>query len=158
MAAPFRKDETFQLRDSFAEWLREHGIDANRFEQKSHPLLRYEPRAPCSLDRVLLTGDAAGVDPLFGEGITSALALGVIAAQSANYAIRSNDFSFSTYEKRVRSSAIGKTMRRRRLLARRLYTKPRFGRRYLQYGALLKWVAFLRPETSTGKITWETSR
>ncbi|HXM51191.1 MAG TPA: NAD(P)/FAD-dependent oxidoreductase [Pyrinomonadaceae bacterium] len=158
MAAPFRKDETFHLRDSFAEWLGEHGIDANRFEQKSHPLLRYEPRAPCSLDRVLLTGDAAGVDPLFGEGITSALALGMIAAQSANNAIRSNDFSFSTYDKRIRSSAIGRTMRRRRFLARRLYAKPRFGRRYLQYSTLLKWIAFLRPETSVGKITWETSQ
>lgn len=158
MAAPFRKDETFQLRESFATWLGEHGINANRFEQKSHPLLRYEPRAPCSVDRVLLTGDAAGVDPLFGEGITSALALGVIAAQSANYAIRSKDFSFSTYDKRVRSSSIGKTMRQRRLIARRLYTKPRFGRRYLQYSGLLKWIAFLRPETSVGKISWEGSQ
>lgn len=158
MAAPFRKDETFQLRDSFATWLKERGVDAGRFEQKSHPLLRYEPRASASRERLLLTGDAAGVEPLFGEGITSALSLGIIAAQAASNAIRSNDFSFSNYEKQIRSSAIGKTMRRRRLLARRLYTKPRFGRRYLQYGALLKWVAFLRPETSTAKITWEKSR
>lgn len=37
----------------------------------------------CSKPRVLLVGDAAGIDPLFGEGITSALALGAIAAQSA---------------------------------------------------------------------------
>jgi menaquinone-9 beta-reductase len=157
MAAPLRRDETFQLKASFAHWLREHGIDAHRFEQKSHPLLRYEPRASCSQDRVLLTGDAAGVDPLFGEGITSALALGMIAAQTAIDAIKTNDFSFSGYEKRIRSSSIGRTMRRRRLLARRLYAKPRFGRRYLQYGALLKWITFLQPQRAAGKISWEAS-
>lgn len=157
MAAPWQKDETFQLRAAFADWLKEHRIDEHRFEQKSHPLLRYEPRALFSQNRVLLTGDAAGVDPLFGEGITSALALGKIAAQTAIDAIKMNDFSFSTYEKRIRSSSIGRTMRRRRLLARRLYTKPRFGRRYLQYGPLLKWITFLQPQRAAGKISWEPS-
>lgn len=142
MAAPWRKDETFQLRTAFADWLREHGIDAHRFEQKSHPLLRYEPRALSSQNRVLLTGDAAGVDPLFGEGITSALALGMIAAQTAIDAIKTNNFSFSDYEKLIRSSSIGRTMRRRRLLARRLYTKPRFGRRYL-----LRWILVEQDQT-----------
>lgn len=157
MAAPWRKDETFQLKAAFDDWLGEHGIDARRFEQKSHPLLRYEPRALSSQNRVLLTGDAAGVDPLFGEGITSALALGMIAAQTAIDAIKTNDFSFSAYEKRIRSSSIGRTMRRRRLLARRLYTKPRFGRRYLQYGTLLKWITFLQSQRAAGKIIWEAS-
>jgi len=155
MAAPWQKDETFTLKAGFANWLSELGIAPDRFEQKSHPLLRYDPRAKCSQDRVLLTGDAAGVDPLFGEGISSALALGVIAAQSVIEAIKTNDFSFSNYEKRIRSSAIGRTMRRRRLIARRIYSKPLLGRRYLQYGALLKWIGFLQPKASARRISWE---
>jgi menaquinone-9 beta-reductase len=157
MAAPFQKDEKFPLKGSFNRWLGDHGIDVHRFEQESHPLLRYEPQASCSQHRVLFTGDAAGVDPLFGEGISSALALGVIAAQTAIDAIKTNDFSFSTYDKRIRSSSIGRTMRRRRLLARRLYTKPTFLGRHLQYGALLTWISFLQPESAEGKLSWEPS-
>jgi geranylgeranyl reductase family protein len=158
MAAPLRKDETFQLKASFEDWLQRQGVDAHRFEQKSHPILRYEPRAPVSQDRVLLTGDAAGVDPLFGEGITSALALGIIAAKSAVEAINTHNFSFSTYEQRIRSSSIGKTMRRRRFLARRLYANPTLGHRYLKYGALLRWATFLDPESSTGNLSWEPAK
>jgi geranylgeranyl reductase family protein len=158
MAAPLRKDDTFRLKTFFEDWLKEQGVDAHRFEQKSHPILRYEPRAAVSQDRVLLTGDAAGVDPLFGEGISSALALGVIAAESAVDAIKTNDLSFSTYEKRIRSSSIGKSMRRRRFVARRLYTHPKLGSRYLTYGSLLKWARFLHPRGSTANLSWEPSK
>jgi len=157
MAAPLRRDDTFQLKASYEDWLKEQGVDASRFEQKSHPILRYEPRAPVSQDRVLLTGDAAGVDPLFGEGISSALALGVIAAESAVDAIKTNDLSFSTYEMRIRSSPIGKSMRRRRFLARRLYIYPKLGSRYLKYGSLLKWVTFLHPRGSAANLSWKPS-
>lgn len=157
MAAPLRKDETFQLKTSFEDWLKGQGVDAHRFEQKSHPILRYEPRALVSQDRVLLTGDAAGVDPLFGEGISSALALGIVAAESAVDAIKTNDFSFSTYELRIRSSSIGKTMRRRRFLARRLYTYPKLGSRYLQYGSLFRWVTFLHAHGSKANLSWQAS-
>lgn len=158
MAAPLSRDDTFRLKTSFEGWLEEQGVDAHRFEQKSHPILRYEPRAAVSRDRVLLTGDAAGVDPLFGEGISSALALGVIAAESAVDAIKRNDLSFSTYEKLIRSSSIGRSMRRRRFVARRLYTHPKLSSRYLKYGSLLKLARFLHPRGSTANLRWEPSK
>jgi geranylgeranyl reductase family protein len=153
--APFVKAESISLRSAFACWLKERGIDLNQFDLRGHPALRYEPRVRCSSPRVLLVGDAAGIDPLFGEGITSALALGVIAAQAAYTAIRSENFSFSDYEKQIRSSSIGALMRRRRLFARKLYSNPIFGRRYLQYAALLKWIALIDPQRRFGTITWE---
>lgn len=153
--APFVKADSISLKAAFAGWLKELGIDLNQFDLKGHPALRYEPRVRCSNSRVLLVGDAAGIDPLFGEGITSALSLGVIAAQAAYKAIRNGDFSFSDYEKRIRSSSIGSLMRRRRLFARRLYTNPIFGRRYLRYAALLKWIALIDPQRRFGTITWE---
>ncbi|HEV7683380.1 MAG TPA: geranylgeranyl reductase family protein [Pyrinomonadaceae bacterium] len=158
MAAPLRKHETLQLKTSFEDWLKGKGVEPHQFEQKSHPILRYEPRAPVSQERVLLTGDAAGVDPLFGEGISSALALGTLAAASALDAIKTNDFSFSTYESQIRSSSIGKTMRRRRFLARRLYTHPLLASRYLKYGSLLRWVTFLHAHGSTANISWQPSK
>jgi flavin-dependent dehydrogenase len=97
--------------------------------------------------------DAAGIDPLFGEGIFSALALGRITGRSVADALERHDSSFSEYEKRIRSSPIGSVMRRRRLLAKRLYAHPRLSQRLLQYGSLVKWIALLRPQK--GKVTWE---
>jgi flavin-dependent dehydrogenase len=155
--APFERAKSISLKTAFDCWLRGLGIDLNRFDLRGHPALRYEPRARCSKPRILLVGDAAGIDPLFGEGITSALAMGVIAAQAAFDAIRNGNFSFSDYEKRIRSSSIGALMRRRRFLARRLYTNPVFGRRYLQHAALLKWIALIDPQRRFGTISWESA-
>jgi flavin-dependent dehydrogenase len=157
IGVPFREGEAISLKTTFARWLKGHGVDLGQFDLKAHPALRYEPRACCSKARILLAGDAAGIDPLFGEGITSALAQGMIAAQAAYDAVRTGKFSFSNYEKRIRSSSIGALMRRRRLLARRLYTNPIFGRRHSQYAALLKWVALIDPLKRFGTVTWHST-
>jgi flavin-dependent dehydrogenase len=103
----------------------------------------------------LFVGDAAGVEPLFGEGIGSALALGAIAARSAFDALREGDFSFSDYEERIRLSSTGSTMRRRRMIARRLYSKPKLARLFLHRGILLRGLALLRPPELGAKLTWE---
>lgn len=157
IGAPFREAEAVSLKTAFSRWLAGRGVDLRQCDLRAHPALRYEPRARCSRPRVLLVGDAAGIDPLFGEGITSALAQGIVAAQAAYDAVRSGKFSFSDYEKRIRSSSIGGLMRRRRLLARRLYTNPIFGRRHSQYAALLKWIALIDPQKRFGKVTWRPS-
>lgn len=154
MAAPFGGGVA-PLKSAFARWLGGLGLDLNAFEVKSHPALRYEPKAACSRRRVLFVGDSAGIDPLFGEGIASALALGVIAAQSAFDALRREDYSFSDYEERIRSSYIGSMMRRRRMIARRLYSRPKLAMFFLRHGTLLRGIALLRAPKSGAKITWE---
>jgi hypothetical protein len=98
MAAPFGNKEVTSVRAVFAVWLSGLGLDLDSFELKAHPALRYEPRAICSQRRVLFVGDAADVEPLFGEGITSAIVLGTLAAQAAYKAIRRNDFSLPSAE------------------------------------------------------------
>jgi len=156
MAAPFGKEEVTSVKAVFANWLSGLGLDLDSFELKAHPALRYEPRASCSQRRVLFAGDAAGVEPLFGEGITSAIVLGTVAAQSAHKAIRSGDFSFTDYEKQIRSSSIGSMMRRRHMVAKRLYSKPKLARRLLRHGIFLKGVALLTPPRAGAKITWDS--
>jgi geranylgeranyl reductase family protein len=155
LAAPFGRGDSVPLKDAFASWLATIGLDLNAFEAKAHPCLRYEPQAACSRHRVLLVGDAAGVDPLFGEGISSALALGIIAAQSTFEALRNHDFSFSSYEKRIRDSAIGSMMCRRQVVARRLYSHPKLAQFLLRHRALLQGIALLRAPQSKVKLTWE---
>ena len=69
-------------------------------------------------------GHAARMDLIVRRGIFSALALGRITAKAVVDALERRDFSFSDYEKRIRSISIGSVMRRRRLLANRLYSYP----------------------------------
>ena len=63
-------------------------------------------RRSLSLDRMLLTGDAASlVDPFTGEGIGNALNSGMIAARCIQKSLYANDFSVSffykNYDKKV---------------------------------------------------------
>jgi geranylgeranyl reductase family protein len=155
MAAPFGSGEGAQLKAVFRNWLMGFGLDLNNFEVASHPSLRYETKASCSQSHVLFVGDAAGVEPLFGEGIVSALAYGRIAAQCAIDALRYQDFSFSDYEERIRCSAIGSMMRRRRMIARRLYAKPKLAHFFLKQGALIRGLALLHVHKYGGQINWE---
>lgn len=154
LAAPFGRGGGAPLRDVFASWLATIGLDINTFEAKAHPSLRYDPQAACSRHRVLLVGDAAGIDPLFGEGIWSALAQGIIAAQAAFEALRNHDFSFADYERRIRDSSIGSMMYRRHLVARKLYSHPKLAQFLLRRRAILQGIALLRAPQSKVKLTW----
>jgi menaquinone-9 beta-reductase len=155
VAAPFGRGGGVPLRDAFAAWLKTIGLDINDFDAKAHPSLRYEPHAACSMRRALLVGDAAGIDPLFGEGISSALSQGIVAARCALDALREQDFSFSTYERRLRDSAVGSMMYRRHLVARRLYSHPKLAQFLLRRRALLQGIALLRTPQSSVRLTWE---
>jgi geranylgeranyl reductase family protein len=154
MAAPFGRDHANSVRTVFAQWLSDLGLDLNAFDLKAHPALRYEPRASCHQDRVLFVGDAAGVEPLFGEGISSAVILGAIAAQAAFDSLRTHNFSFANYESQIRSSSIGSMMRRRQLIAKRAYTKSRLAR-LLRQKAFFRAVALLSAAYPGAKITWQ---
>jgi flavin-dependent dehydrogenase len=55
---------------------------------------------------VLLAGDAAGVDPLLGEGISFALAYGEVAAEAIGAAFAKERFDFADYARRVRRHAL----------------------------------------------------
>jgi menaquinone-9 beta-reductase len=155
LAAPFSAQEAFFAKDIFARWLEDLGLNLSNFNLKAHPALRYERRAACSKPRIVFVGDAAGLEPLFGEGIASALGIGRMAGQVAFEALRTNDFSFSDYEKRIRLSSIGSMMRRRQMVARRIYSSPKLARLLLKRGTLLKGIALLNPQKPGTKITWE---
>jgi flavin-dependent dehydrogenase len=72
--------------------------------------------------RVLLVGDAAGIAPLLGEGISPALAFGRVAADAIEAAFRSNDFSLKDYGRRVFLSEVGGYLSLRWLVAYWVYS------------------------------------
>ncbi|HEY5158105.1 MAG TPA: NAD(P)/FAD-dependent oxidoreductase [Anaerolineales bacterium] len=109
------------LREALADEFQHHGYELGDYKLEGHPLRWFEPDSKFSISRILLVGDAAGADALFGEGISIALGYGSIAAYSIKEAFAKNDFSFLGYKEAILSSEMGKALRRRTWWARFFY-------------------------------------
>ena len=84
--------------------------------------IRWYARGVCiAAPHVMLVGDAAGVDPLMGEGISFAFEYGRYAAAAARRACAEGDFSFTGYERAIATSWMGRKLRRLDLGARLFY-------------------------------------
>ena len=95
--------------------------DAPGCRRRAHPIRLYGPRHAVSAPGVLLVGDAGGVDPLLGEGISYALEYGALAARELSEGFSRADLSLRGYRRRVRRSAAGSKLTRLGLGARLFY-------------------------------------
>ncbi len=132
------------LKGALQEALAPVGATPSRHKLEGHPLRRFHPQGIFSAPRVLLVGDAAGVDPLLGEGISFALGYGEAVTQELREAFARDDFSFSHYRERVLAHRTGRYMRQRANLAWLIYAiRARFLLRFLGegLGPLVGWVA-----------------
>ena len=84
------------------------GADPDATELQGHPIHWFSPRGIFAHGGVVLVGDAAGVDPLFGEGIGPALGYGMVAAQAIQAAEARKDYRFQDYRRRVLTSGVGR--------------------------------------------------
>jgi flavin-dependent dehydrogenase len=109
------------LKNPLAEGMARLGLDLCDYELKGHPIRWFSPENQMSVPRVLLVGDAVGADPLFGEGISMALAYGSLAAQEIGESFQRGDFSFNGYRSRVLRSALGQTLLARWVIANIIY-------------------------------------
>ena len=75
---------------------------------QGHPLNLFSPFQRFARPGLLLVGDAAGADPMFGEGIGPALAYGELAAETIAEAFRRDDFRFRSYRRRILFSHLGR--------------------------------------------------
>ncbi|MFZ5807925.1 MAG: NAD(P)/FAD-dependent oxidoreductase [Chloroflexota bacterium] len=91
---------------------------------KGHPIHWFSPRNRFAFPRIILAGDTAGADPLFGEGIGPALAYGKLAAEAVHGAFVSQDYTFSSYRQKLAASYLGRYLMVRWLVAQVCY---RFG-------------------------------
>lgn len=101
--------------------LDERAGDGGDCRRRAHPIRLYTARQPVSAPGVLLVGDAAGVDPLLGEGISYALEYGGLAARELALGFSSSDLRFRGYRRRVRRSRVGIKLTRLGLGARLFY-------------------------------------
>ncbi len=91
------------------------------YRLRAFPICGYHPRRPLAGRRVVLVGDAAGAEPLMGEGISFAFEYGKFAAGEIVSALRSRRVDFSGYTERFARSRVGKKLFRLALTTRLFY-------------------------------------
>jgi geranylgeranyl reductase family protein len=101
--------------------LTQRGLNLDDYKLKGHPIRWWDDSGPLSMPGIILAGDAAGADPLVGEGIAFALKYGTVAAQAINDAFARQDFSFTTYRDIVLADGLFAQLRTRTRLARLAY-------------------------------------
>ncbi len=111
-----------ELRPVFDAELRARGVNLEAEHLMGHPGRWFDPRVPHSAPRVILAGDAAGTEPLIGEGISHALNFGMLAAYVVQKAFARRDFSFRDYNRIVSYSALGRRLRFKHFLAHFFYS------------------------------------
>ena len=109
------------LKELLREEMARHGFLLDDYKLKGHPIRWFEPGNKVSVSRVLLAGDAAGADPLFGEGISIAMGYGLWAAKETVHALDTNDFSFRGSKFRLARSTLGQTLFARWFIANIVY-------------------------------------
>ena len=97
------------------------GLEAAALARHSFPIRLWDGRSPISGPRALLVGDAAGADPLLGEGIPFALAHGEAAAESVLAAAASGDWRFADHFARAVAHPVLRQLPTRVAVARIFY-------------------------------------
>lgn len=109
------------LKEPLRDEMRRHGLSLDDYEIQGHPIRWFSPANRFAVPRVLLVGDAAGADAIFGEGISIALGYGRLAAQEIRGAWRAGDFSFRHYRRRILLSPLGQALTARTAITHVLY-------------------------------------
>jgi geranylgeranyl reductase family protein len=109
-----------RLDDELRRLLAELGAD-QRTRRQAFPIRTWVPGITVAAPRALLVGDAAGVDPLMGEGISFALEYGVLAADAIVRALGRGDFGFGDYAAAVHGGPLGRKLALLDAVARRFY-------------------------------------
>jgi flavin-dependent dehydrogenase len=110
------------IKEAMAAELARHGAEGAR--HVAFPIRWYRRGVTrVSADNVILAGDAAGADPLMGEGISLALEYGSYAAAAAIEAVRSGDYSGAAYQRRIDESWLGIKLGRLHATARWFYSR-----------------------------------
>src|SRR5262249_36234074 len=96
------------------------GAKLKRFAERGLSL--HEPLAQ---PRVLLVGEAAGIDPALGEGIAQAIFYGALAGPYLARALDRGALSFSSFPAELRRSRVGLDLRLRGAFTPWLYGRAR---------------------------------
>lgn len=97
------------------------GLDLGRYRVKRFAERGYEPGRAVSRPNAILVGEAAGIDPMLGEGIAQAIDYGALAARYLAEKLAAGDLSMDDWGLVIRSSRLGKDLRVRAALVPRFF-------------------------------------
>jgi flavin-dependent dehydrogenase len=87
----------------------------------SFPIRWFDAADRYARGRVILAGDAAGVDPLMGEGISCAFEHGKLAAGAIGAFLDGDEGALSDYDRSLHESAVGRKLKKLAFAARHFY-------------------------------------
>lgn len=87
--------------------LAERGLSMQGLKLKRYSVRGLELQRPMAEPRVMLVGEAAGVDPLLGEGIAQSLASGALAADYLVVRLAADELDFRDWRRTFARSATG---------------------------------------------------
>lgn len=103
------------------------GLDPGAYRMKRMVERGFQPHHPFSSRRILLVGEAAGVDPITGEGIAEAIQYGALAGPYLAEKLEVGDLGFGDWRTHFLRSPVGTDLFLRRwgaFLCFRLARKP----------------------------------
>lgn len=130
-----------RLKPTLRDSLTREGLHLDDYKLQGHPIRWFDPKGTFSAPGLLFVGDAAGVDPTFGEGISFSLGYGELAALELRKAFESGDFSFAGYRDRILASRMGRSLKRRIRMARLLYGMSHRRQQFVwwRFGPMMLW-------------------
>lgn len=144
-------DHDVEIQDVLAAELAARGLDLSSCRKKRYAERGFELYAPLSRRRTLFAGEAAGIDPVTGEGIAQAIQYGAVAGRYLARKLAERDLEFVDWEREVKSTMIGRDLVVRTLgvgafygpsrpyVERFLLDTPEFIKVGLQYFAGKRW-------------------
>jgi hypothetical protein len=99
------------VQEVLAERLAARGLDIRRYRVKRFAERGFERHTPFASQRVMLVGEAAGIDGLTGEGIAQAIGYGAFAGPYLAEKLATGDFAFGDFARRLSASRVGFELR-----------------------------------------------
>jgi geranylgeranyl reductase family protein len=98
------------------------GLNRRATRWHSFPIRWFDARDSYARGRVMLAGDAAGVDPLMGEGISCAFEHGKLAANAIGKFLDGDSGAIGAYDRALHDGAVGKKLSKLAFAARHFYS------------------------------------
>jgi flavin-dependent dehydrogenase len=113
------------LNERLAARLEAVGLDLSRCRKKRFAERGFSPHEASAYPRIILIGEAAGIDPITGEGIAQAVLYGQALAPYLVDRLERNAMVFDDWATELRKTRLGIDLWLREQLARRFFGAPR---------------------------------
>jgi flavin-dependent dehydrogenase len=112
-----------EVKKTLAKSLASRGLDIASVKLKPFSTRPFVPGSQTWVKRLLLVGEAAGIDHTTGEGIAQAIAMAGMAARHLAEAMKTDASTFEGYARDVRESTVGRHLLQSAWLAKLVYGK-----------------------------------